>query len=62
MPGLYVHIPYCSVKCAYCDFYSGPLHGFDGATYVLATLAELESRRFEVLDSHDKKFDTIYIG
>lgn len=62
MPGLYVHIPYCSVKCAYCDFYSGPLHGFDGATYVLATLAELESRRLEVLDSHDKKFDYIYIG
>ena len=62
MSGLYVHIPYCSVKCAYCDFYSGPLHGFDGAKYVSATLAELESRRFEVLDSPDRKFTTIYIG
>ena len=22
--GLYVHIPYCKSKCAYCDFYSMP--------------------------------------
>lgn len=62
MPGLYVHIPYCSVKCAYCDFYSGPLPGFDGADYVSATLAELASRRHEVLESTSDQFDTIYIG
>ena len=22
--GLYVHIPFCRQKCAYCDFYSLP--------------------------------------
>ena len=29
MAGLYVHIPYCRAKCAYCDFYSGPLRIFN---------------------------------
>ena len=24
MPSIYVHIPYCHSKCAYCDFYSIP--------------------------------------
>ena len=22
IPGLYIHIPFCLSKCAYCDFYS----------------------------------------
>ena len=22
--GLYLHIPFCKAKCAYCDFYSLP--------------------------------------
>ena len=22
--GLYIHIPFCKSKCAYCDFYSLP--------------------------------------
>ena len=26
--GLYLHIPFCRSKCAYCDFYSLP-HGED---------------------------------
>ncbi len=25
MPGLYIHIPFCAQKCAYCDFHSGSL-------------------------------------
>ena len=28
--GLYVHIPFCRHKCAYCDFYSTDRQGDDG--------------------------------
>lgn len=56
--GLYVHIPFCRAKCAYCDFYSGPLRGFDAEAYAAALLAELAARRAETGGA----FTTIYIG
>lgn len=62
MAGLYVHIPFCTVKCAYCDFYSGPLRNFDAEAYVEAALSELQARRGEVEVGKDGLFDTIYIG
>lgn len=57
MAGLYVHIPYCRSKCAYCDFYSGPLRAFDEARYFAALDRELAARRSEVGD-----LQTVYIG
>lgn len=57
MAGLYVHIPFCRSKCAYCDFYSGPLRSFDEAKYAEALLLELSARRREV-----DEFHTAYIG
>ncbi len=62
MAGLYIHIPYCTVKCAYCDFYSGPLRGFEAEAYVGAALTELQARRHEVTRSEDELFSTVYIG
>ena len=44
MAGLYVHIPFCRHKCAYCDFYSGPLRGFAPQEYAAALSRELEAR------------------
>lgn len=55
--GLYVHIPFCRAKCAYCDFYSGPLRGFSPEEYVAALQRELDARRGEV-----GEFATVYIG
>lgn len=57
MAGLYIHIPYCRAKCAYCDFYSGPLAGFDAAAYFDALARELAARRCEV-----GGFATVYVG
>lgn len=58
MAGLYVHIPFCRAKCAYCDFYSGPLRGFTPGAYADALRRELDARRSEV----DCEFNTVYIG
>lgn len=57
MAGLYVHIPFCASKCAYCDFYSGPLRLFEAKGYAEALARELEARRAEV-----GEFETVYIG
>jgi len=57
MAGLYIHIPFCRSKCAYCDFFST-----SGAApwneYVKAVLAEWNLRKHEI----DECFTTLYIG
>jgi oxygen-independent coproporphyrinogen III oxidase len=59
---LYVHVPVCASKCAYCDFYSMPAsalpEGFE-AELVRATL-DRASRLAERFGSAG--FDTVYIG
>ncbi len=58
MAGLYFHIPFCSQKCNYCDFYSiVPLHR--KPEFVSALAKELENRANE-LDG--EIIDTIYFG
>lgn len=57
LAGLYIHIPYCRSKCAYCDFYSGPLRLFDAERYFYALSRELKARRGEV-----GEFATCYVG
>ena len=44
---LYVHIPFCHSKCAYCDFYSTPRKDWMEA-YVDALAGEWEQRRKEL--------------
>ena len=40
--GLYIHIPFCVRKCAYCDFYSMPLKGELADKYVSKIINELD--------------------
>ena len=56
--GLYIHIPFCTKRCVYCDFYSTTQLEYKDA-YLSALLREMEYRR----DSwHHEVFKTIYIG
>ncbi len=49
-PGLYIHIPFCEVKCGYCDFFSVP-RGYEDfdlqKNYVDQLCHEIRSRRHE---------------
>ncbi len=56
VPGLYLHIPFCRSRCAYCDFYSVTDTGLI-PRYLDALLKELEAYRDEFTS-----FDTVYLG
>lgn len=57
--GLYLHIPFCHAKCAYCDFFSTPDSRM-AADYVEALRKEYEARIAEM--GSGTRFDTIYLG
>ncbi len=57
--GLYIHIPFCRSKCAYCDFYSLPSSEDRMDEYQRALLAHLnESAPL----ASTYKVDTVYFG
>ncbi len=58
MAGIYIHIPFCESRCAYCDFYSTTLLRHREA-YIETACRELKSRLHE-LDG--KQIKTIYFG
>lgn len=57
--GLYIHIPFCAKKCAYCDFLSAPATRETIDRYMNALLTEIEQ-----YDGHTDhyKVPTIFIG
>ena len=55
--GLYVHIPFCSSRCSYCDFATGIYQTELAAAYVLALAREIGSSAYAGVD-----VDTIYFG
>lgn len=63
--GLYVHIPFCRSKCAYCDFYSTDKIRCEGGKspemkgYVDAVLNQM---RFEGNRVTDYDFESVFIG
>lgn len=59
MSGIYIHIPFCQRRCAYCDFFSSTDSGQQEA-YVTALCRELEMRKSYIADSSPVR--TIYLG
>ena len=57
--GLYVHVPFCVSKCAYCDFASYAGREADIPRYVDAVVREITRRSAET--GHPKA-DTIFLG
>lgn len=58
-PGLYIHIPFCLAKCAYCAFVSFPVRNFDTATYLAALYREID---FWGARSGVDEFGSVFIG
>lgn len=56
---LYVHIPFCMKKCAYCDFLSAPADEKTQKSYVAALLREI---RYYGELCRDREVSTIYVG
>jgi putative oxygen-independent coproporphyrinogen III oxidase len=64
--GIYVHVPFCSVRCGYCDFNTYTLTelGVDGASvasYADAALAELDLAT-KVLGPFAPAVSTVFVG
>ncbi len=71
---LYIHIPFCVRKCAYCDFLSAPADEKTREQYVEALVKEIkayynEGRKSDVVDEADRcrvikesAVSTIFIG
>ena len=58
MSGLYIHIPFCNSKCAYCGFYSVPSLKRKEA-FLKALKQEIVSRKDYL---HGEKVGTVYFG
>lgn len=56
---LYIHIPFCVKKCAYCDFLSFPADEQTQSAYVQALQKELD---FYGTEYSDRYISTIFIG
>ena len=58
---LYVHIPFCTAKCHYCDFLSGPKYMQEKEEYIETLCKEIGNRAQE-LSREEKIVDTIFFG
>ena len=55
---LYVHVPFCAAKCAYCDFYSVAFDDAASTAYVHAAAAEWNAHAHQVA----RPLESVYVG
>ena len=65
--GFYVHVPFCRVRCGYCDFNTytaeelGDAPGASRSSYAAAAIAEIRRAR-QVLGDRDVPVSTVFLG
>jgi oxygen-independent coproporphyrinogen-3 oxidase len=57
--GLYVHLPWCTRKCPYCDFNSHAADDFPETPYIAALLSDLDD---ECARISGRTVETIFVG
>ena len=57
-PHLYVHLPFCSHRCGYCDFVTAVGHRAEHGAYAQAVVAELELERGRLAE----RVETVFLG
>lgn len=55
--GIYIHVPFCGKKCAYCDFYSESYRKDNVSEYVIAVV-----RNLRAYSDRSRVTDTVYFG
>lgn len=65
--GIYIHIPFCTVRCGYCDFNTytpGELPGLSQDDYPHRVFEELDlaAKVLEASGVHSRTVDTVFIG
>lgn len=62
--GVYVHVPWCSSRCGYCDFNTyvpGAIEAASPATFVADAIAEIRIAR-ELMGASDLEVSTVFFG
>ena len=61
---IYIHIPFCPSKCAYCSFLSSPIGSFSDRIpeYLEKISEELDFALYEMGEKRGKSLQSIYIG
>ena len=58
--GIYIHIPFCNIKCMYCDFYSITKRNNDMPKFIESLIKEI--KQTAKTHNHNWIFDTIFFG
>ena len=58
---LYLHIPFCNLRCSYCSFYRNPFEAEQVEEYVQALLAELEHLQQQGIFAK-QKLEAVFFG